>query len=305
MTKKLKVDFYQIELPTTSNVSFEALLQKAIQIQEQARIKIIRGFPIRLQSLDCNDFNGEQVFEGEIIRIRMEDAPVIANLKGGLEDIHLTDDQGIGEQTAFLYHPNTRVLLIHTTQTGVSISLLLGYFKEIGGFNELIYGNAVIQLDTMQKLDTMQSFRRFEVRVAGLENAEIFKDQGRSIEEMVKLSEEFRAPVLDISMSIGYKKNESLDPNIVKRTVNSLRSMLGSRHKQISKIKVSGVTEDGELVLLDFIKHRMIEVVDISTQKNQRKIPYSTRQRAIREAWNHRQDELLKMYCPPKPSQNS
>jgi hypothetical protein len=157
----------------------------------------------------------------------------------------------------------------------------------------------------MQKLDTMQSFRRFEVRVAGLENAEIFKDQGRSLQEIAKLSEEFRAPVLDINMSVGHKKNKSLDSNIVKDTLNSLRSMLGSRPKQISKIKISGVTEDGELVLLDFIKDRMIEVVPISTQNKQRKVPYLTRQRAIREAWEHRQDELLKMYCSPKPSQNS
>jgi hypothetical protein len=150
----------------------------------------------------------------------------------------------------------------------------------------------------MQKLDSMQSFRRFEVRIAGLENAGIFKDQGRSLWEVAKLSEDFRAPVLDINMSVGYKKDKSLDSSIVKDAINSLKLLLGSRQKQVSKIKVSGLTEDGELVLLDFIKDRMIEVVNINIQKNQRKIPYLTRQEAIREAWRNRQNELLQMYLP-------
>ncbi len=303
MSKKIKIDFYKITLPGTSQLAFEVLLQKAIQVHEVDRTKTIRGVPIRLHSLQDNQFNNHQVWEGEIIRIRMSDTPVIADLKGGIKDINLNDDQGIGEQTAFLYHPKNRVLLIHNTQSGVSLPVLLQYFREFADFDEQIYGDAVIQLDTMQRFDSIQIFRRFEVRVAGLDNTGIFENQGRSLGEITRIADDFNAPVMNINMSTGHKKTESLNPNIIKGAIDSLRGAFGNRRQQISKIRVSGATDDGDLVVLDFVKDRMVEVIEVNNPKRERKVPYSTRQNAILDAFKHRQDELIKMYCLPQINQ--
>jgi hypothetical protein len=73
-----------------------------------------------------------QCREGEMVRIRMDTLPRKASLDGALEDLDFGDDEGLGEETAFLYHPPTRILAIQRNRTGVSASSLVWYFKEKG-----------------------------------------------------------------------------------------------------------------------------------------------------------------------------
>src|SRR5580704_9270886 len=70
--------------------------------------------------------------EGEMVRIRMDMLPRKASLDGALEDLDFEDDEGLGEETAFLYHPPTQVLALQRNRSGVSASGLAWYVKEKG-----------------------------------------------------------------------------------------------------------------------------------------------------------------------------
>ncbi|MEM1281389.1 MAG: DUF6731 family protein [Cyanobacteria bacterium P01_H01_bin.152] len=150
------IDFYRMEMPGGSEieVKFEDLLKRTIDLQESIRTKIVNGFPVRLQSLrESENFRGSKIIEGELIRIKMSGLPKVAGVSGGIEDLNIEDDKGLGSETVFMYHPATKVLVIHAVQTGVSIASFLKYFEQVGE-TELQIISGSISADPLINSDT-------------------------------------------------------------------------------------------------------------------------------------------------------
>ena len=99
MSKLMKVDFYKVVMPENAACKFDEILDRISAIPADDHRNVVRaGYPIRLQEAT----KGGAVWEGEFVRIRMDEIPVKASLGGAIEPIELEDDEGIGEETAFL-----------------------------------------------------------------------------------------------------------------------------------------------------------------------------------------------------------
>jgi hypothetical protein len=147
----------------------------------------------------------------------------------------------------------------------------------------------------MQKLARMTIFRKFDVKLAGLENYEMYRDQGFGVEEIIDLTERFRAPSVEIGLSMG-KKRGTLNINIVREAIRNFLRIAGDRNRQVKKMKVVGqVDADSDKEPLDLLQARMIEKVDIETTED-RVVPYDARRAALREALGRREAELRRMY---------
>ena len=106
MFRKLKMDFLKVVLPDEFPRSFESVLNAVnVSPKDDARNAIRNDCPFRLQEArQTGDY-----WKGEMIRIRMDQLPIKAKLSGDISSIDLEDDEGIGEETAFLYHVPTSV----------------------------------------------------------------------------------------------------------------------------------------------------------------------------------------------------
>lgn len=71
-----------------------------------------------------------------MVRIRMNEVPVIAGLDGKRPSIPLKPDQGIGEDTAFDYDEKTQVLAIQSHRMGMSASRWGFYSTHFGPTDE-------------------------------------------------------------------------------------------------------------------------------------------------------------------------
>ncbi len=142
MSKNLNIDFYKIAMPSQGRLTFESILQKLIQLPIRVRFREIHQSPLFLHQSSYNQQN--HCWEGEIIRLRMNNLPIKANLSGDTEEFIFGDDEGIGEQTAFLYHLPTRVLLLQANQGGVSAPSFIKYFEVISTLTEPIFVDPVI-----------------------------------------------------------------------------------------------------------------------------------------------------------------
>lgn len=60
-------------------------------------------------------------------------------------------------------------------------------------------------------------------------------------------------------------------------------------------MQVSGVLEDEERAVLDLLAYRMVETATID-ENNKRRITYTRRRPAIREAWERRSEELDQLF---------
>jgi hypothetical protein len=233
----------------------------------------------------------------------MNDLPPKAGLEGGVTDLELESDEGLGEQTAFLYHPKTQVLIFHATQTGVSVSAFLIYFRTLGKTKlnlsqDEIFADPLISEGALQKLARVKGIRKFEYRIrcADVTNPNFLNNESSSMKEDIALINKFKSPTLAVSLSVGHLRNDSLD---IENTKNMIQSLLrlgkNSEEGRVIRIRISGSDEDDEnYCIYNLIKDVMRE--SIKLEKNyERSLPYSVRRTALLKAWQKRQDEILRI----------
>ncbi|WP_026736133.1 DUF6731 family protein [Fischerella sp. PCC 9605] len=291
MSKTLNIDFFKLVILADMNLSFEEVLQKVIQVPADQRFKEVR---LHYVSLHRAVFGWQQTWEGEIVRLRMDNIPVKANLAGKIEDFKLADDEGIGEQSAFIYHPATNILLLQSNKHGVSPGNFARYFELMIGSNTSLYIDPVIQLDALQRLEKMKTVKKLNISIAALENMSVFENYG--LEEFANLTTAYQAPAIDIEFKVSRSKKSSLSLEKVRNATTSLLRISNQNQSQVKKIRISGSSDDDDSLYVDLLKDKMRESIQIQASKSQRNIPYLERQKALRNAWEKRKDEILKMY---------
>jgi hypothetical protein len=303
----IHVGFYAIEMPEDSQLKFEDILARLYDLPESERTLQSIETPLRLQRhvIAENVISGKTVIEGELVRIRMTGLPPVAGISGGLKDLNLQSDEGLGETCVFLYHPGLQVLLFQTTQAGASVKAFLQYMCELGekhlGFQGDIHAHPIISLDAMQRLAKMIKTRVFEyrLRLPQANSAEFLKDQDLGVKEEIQVMNKYKAPWISIKLSVGNLIDESLDHHVVRRAIQDLTQM-GNRLVQnnqvpsTSRIKISGRGENDETILIKNLLNETIrESIKISAKSTRHTI-YATRRDALREAWQNREDEISK-----------
>lgn len=291
MTTRIKVDFYRIVDCQGVFIPFEEILQSLSKLPSEKKYQDLGAYPAYLYQLD---YTSDSMWEGEVVRLRMHDNPVKGNRECRVEEISLGDDEGIGEQTAFLYHPQTRILVFQVNHYGISLPNFIKYFERASGNKDLYRLDPVLQPDAMIRLNSMKYVYEFNVSVAGLKNkAEAFTKEP-ALTEFLSLSESYDSPNISVKLSVGRKKkkNWSLDVAKVIETVKTM-SLFGKN--PIKNIKISGASEDSEQIFVDILKDKMRETIDIKTS-DKRNIPYMERKQALREGWSRRKNEILKFF---------
>lgn len=293
MEKRIKIDFYRVKMPDNATSAFEDMIDEVNDLPEdESRNVDVRGFPIRMQSCGKNN----RMRWGEMIRIRMDELPLKASLNGNIELLDLEDDEGLGEETAFLYHASLGVLIIQRNRFGVSASSFTDYFHFLSKSDQPIILEPILQKEALKKLREMGIIRKFTVRIAGLNHLNIFEDEKLSISSLAKLSKTFEAPSVSISLSMGHNQG-SLTHGLVLKTVRSLLPY-GSYHRDspVKKIEVTGKDDDlSDTEVLDLLQYRMVETVDISLDENKR-LSLQSRSAALQSAWQRRREELSSMF---------
>ncbi|BAY29185.1 hypothetical protein NIES2107_10260 [Nostoc carneum NIES-2107] len=294
MSKKLNVDFYQVKISQPSALSFEEILQKIDNTLPHHRTKEVRLHHIYIFSIQ---YGWQDTWEGEIVRLRMNDLPVKGSLAGEIEDIQLAHDEGIGEQSAFIYHPATRILAIQSNRNGVSPGDFARYFEIFGEGNTSISLDPVLQMSALQKLVKLKEVINFEIKIASLSNMNIFGDNDNAVEEMIHLAEIFQAPSINIEVKTSVKKKQpSLLVDKVVETAQSLLRASQQKHNKITTLKVSGSDDEDNKTVIDLLKDKMRESINVNNPGRNRNIPYDIRQKALQEAWNNRLTEILRMF---------
>jgi hypothetical protein len=284
MTKAINVDFYRVTPP--DGQSFRDMLHAIGDLPIDQRNLDMGEHPARLQSVE----SWNQCYEGEMVRIRMDSLPQKASLDGALEDLDLQDDEGLGEETAFLYHHLTRTLAIQRNRFGVPASSFAWYVKEKNGVDRPIVLDPILETAVLERLDQVKFVRKLDITLAGLSTGTSLRNRGYGVGDIVRLSENFSAPRISIELSMGRERRGSL---LVDRAVGALRSLAGvaaDNTDEVQKLKVTGITDSDERVVLDLIEERMKETVLVSDQA--RTVTYEARRGAIREAWTKRGEEL-------------
>jgi hypothetical protein len=284
----MKVDFYSVETP--EGVNFEDLLKAARALpDDESRVKEIQGVHFRLQRLATH---GNQ-WEGEMIRIRMTNIPLIASLSGKTDIVELDDDEGIGEETAFLYDPKLNVLAIQRNRMGGSASRFARYFEQIGQLEEPITPTVVLEADAIERLSHVSEVRKFRVRFADVENPSLLIGNNTETRQGIGLIAAGKAPYAEIEIGMGFKRGTLPVKEVVAAAKRFYRWATGtaSPEADIEKITVIGTYDDDSHAEMNLLEYNMFEEISVALDKD-RRLPYASRRSALREVWGRRASQL-------------
>lgn len=287
--RQMTVEFYRVTIPHPAGKSLEYFLEGTIGLSGAKRNISRDGNFIRLQAGGTHS----HFWLGDMIKIRMQHLPVKAGLDGQVSSLDLEKDEGLGEETAFLYHIPTRILAFQRNRNAVTASAFAYYLSHLhpGLIVEL---EIILEETAIKKLDKMNTIRAFEIQIAALDHLNILKKQKQtSVNSMLSLSQFYQAPHINVFLTMGRQKG-TLERVI--ETVKRLLKVTGDDDKVIEKMKITGRQADDEKTVLDLLEHRLLEHIELPLDVPTRFVPFENRRAALREAWERREDELLGMF---------
>ncbi len=289
MARKLTVDFYRVDV--SGGLDFQRLLAEVSALPPEERNRTGTSAPIRLQEYSHNG----DVIEGDMLKIRMDEVPLKASLYGSTRFIDLNDDEGIGEETAFYYYVPWRVLLLQRNRHAVSASAFAWYFNHISGDGPIIELVPILRSDIMQRLARMTIMRKLDVKIAGVENADIFRDEGHGVGAIIDLKDAFSAPNVSVSVSMGRRRGTLLVER-VREAISGLLRVSGHGDRRLRKLAVEAQEDFAHAPeLLDILKSRIIEEIAVDSTAD-RRLPYERREEALRAVFPRRSAELRQMF---------
>ena len=232
---------------------------------------------------------------GLVVKIRMRDVPVLARLDGYVGDLPLRPDEGVGEETSFLYSARHNILAMQRNGHGTRASTFLAYLEYITRVEPLEL-QAVLGEDAMRTLRRMTVIRRFEVRLANRESPEDLRGRGLSIDRMIDLLSHFAAARIDVSLGMtGEPRFKTMNIGNVLDAALSLLRLRSEDDRRVTRLRVLGKSEENEpLEVLDLIENRMREEVPV--ERDGRRITPAVCRDALTKAFMARRDELDRMF---------
>lgn len=291
----LHIDFYNVQVAETATCSFEDAIASVMRIpaDEHRNFDVPDTDSVYRMQVATHSRGG--AYEADMVRIRMDHLPNRASLSGEIEPMDLDDDEGVGEETAFLYDPAIRILAIQRNRYGASSGIVARYFERMGNIGAPVYFDPVLPADVMRKVDRMRAFKKIEVSFARIRNYSIFRQEGPDLDRIMKIAEQYNAPTASFTVSMG-KNRGSLNRDESKDLIHRLRRLAGHGNN-IKRIRISGSSTDEDSQVIDLLEGKMTETIFLRSDFGRRDVPYNDhRKNAVREAFQKRREELARMF---------
>jgi len=290
MIKNLNFDFFRVVHQKGCKTTFENALLEIHKLNGKARVHHNGDYPVRLQTLGKH----QDVYIGDIARIRMNDIPDKLKLSGEREEIELDDDQGLGEITSFLYHPETSVLMLIRNRNAVSLSAFSDYLAAKQPLHGVKY-DLILQEEAYERLQKFKRIGRVDLEVAAPGNAKIFKHLDLSPKGLADLMNTTPRVRMSYAFSMSHDRDNSLPKSIISDIASKVMSFSLNKKEDI-KMVVSGNEKDMEKEVIDLFTDALTEQVAVNI-KNQRKMTDGQRHSAVVDAWNKRKSSMLKLFA--------
>lgn len=244
--------------------------------------------PIRLQFARPST----NAWTGELIRIRLGEQAKKADTKGHVEPIPFGDDEGLGEETAFLYDPELRIIVYHERKGGVSLTNAARYFRAVGKVRSVEF-QPIPKPELQERLRRMKVVREFIVHLAGVNTGQSYRGLGHSALSLFGTADEFNATEAKFQLSVG--KGNSLQR--AKETLEELMHPDSGAKEHVSRIILIGsdAEDDTHEEVIDLLDDRL--VVPMTVEVKDGGLTNSQRHGAVVDAWLAHRDSLVADYA--------
>lgn len=281
-------DFFRVMMPEGAG-DFGDELENALLSRGQVADRNVPSSDDfhRIDSLAKSEGNTFGLF----LRLRAINEARVASLNAeGLSDLTLRPNEVLTEFFAFMYVPEFQVVVIHRNRDAGRQGKLERYVEDITGLNPVVL-SIVINEDAAGRIHRMGFKSKVELTLARPENM-ASADKSESAFSLAQLSQESNAAVMRIEVSAGHTKE-----SITKRFVDWVVQLVSREPGAVRAATVRGKIDD-EIVLVDLVKDRMMEKVEVKTEG--RSLSIDGVYWALRQAYERREGEIRRQYREPK-----
>lgn len=255
MRGKMKVHLFKVVQHDLSD-PLEDLL-KAIRGDDlEARLRMIGSHEIRVEDIKKTR---EGLWLMDFVKFRNEHGPGRAHRTKPITGFDFEADEAFGEETAALYDPAHKCMLVQYNHSGVRSGSIQQYLCQYDASKANLYDLAVVfDHETERKLASKTFFSRLAVSMAVSRLTEADRDAGIPLSEAIGIGGEYGAKQVSLTLSMGPGKHNGLDSGEIKNALRWVKKLLRTEDDAITRAEVTcKENADGIAEVLDLIHQRL------------------------------------------------
>lgn len=220
------------------------------------------------------------------MRIRTSHGPGKVGRDTEVEGFDFDEDEGFGEETAALYDPSSRYILIQYNHFGVRAGVIADYLSAYDESKTNLYTfKPKYDDDVERRLNNQRITRKL---IVGLDISKMSaqdRQRGRSLSEAIEYGRNIDGDKIKIEVSVQRDRKGGLLQTYVDECLTAVRGILGQNPEAVTKLEVAGKEDvDSITEVLDLVGHRLfVEFNDLKIGSDLR-FPRSERWSALERA---------------------
>lgn len=179
----------------------------------------------------------------DLVHIRLSNGPARANVALPVVGFDMDTDDGFGEETAMLYCPENRWLILQQNGTGVRVRALESYLAQFSPAGAGCSLQPALDPDIQGKLYRANHMTSLTVTVAPNLITSNLRDRGLAVGGALDLAAEAHALKIEIKLSVG-KSKASLNRGLVRTIIDQALGMRAGNPKAVTQAKVKAKNTD-------------------------------------------------------------
>lgn len=220
------------------------------------------------------------LYHFELSKCRSVNIPTRKKLGKIKEEIHLQDDEYIGEFNSIIFDPKYCILAVQSNFYGLTTKqiaevltdLRFAWKEKIKNVDETpmqVFLKPILDYSKIDKTKKADYFKKIRIKGADYrKDAHLFQQDKTPISELIELANEYEGVNFDITISLGRtSKTSSLDNGLVNDTIDSI---LNSKSDHLGIEITSKFDEDSDTEIINLIEPRMSDLItlEISPRQN-------------------------------------
>jgi len=288
--EKLKVHAFGVRLHDKSG-NLEDLLKQIRSDKLSSRVRTIGFSDMRIE--DVAQKNGLWFFD--FGKFREQHGPGKASKSTPVEGFSFKKGEAFCEETACLYIPKTRHLLIQYNHHGARVGKIQEYLNTYDQNNSYTFEFVSKYDETVERKFRNRAATKkiiFEIDPRFLNQSD--RIAGTALTHALDLGQQSHGEKVELVISAGRPKNKYLS-QFIDTTADVLKRIAGENPDGITKLKV-GVLEnlDSRMEVLDLIAQRLVHEFEDIPLGSDLRFPKNERYRALERAYNGWKNVLKK-----------
>ena len=251
MPKRFKIDFFTSHPPEGFKV--QDLIKTVSQMpDDDSRNQVLSDYPVRMKVA----LKHKHYFLGDLYKIRLHEPVAVASKSGKVKPITTnSDEEGLGERSAFLYDTTNGIWAHQRNRTGVSAQNASLYFSFLLGLDDLFELRPIPNLAVKEIAKSKTKARSIRIRLATPSDLQAVLGKDSNVLEFAQAAKKIEAPYVDVTFSMGHFKG-GMDVKRVMSCITEALTLNEGREKDpvVTALEYGARDdEDAKTVLLDLL----------------------------------------------------